>query len=81
MGRMPRLVERGKKERRLGEPREVSWEGDRGAGAGPSGGADPAADCAGTGGGGPDARGGSGATGWATSRQEDRGRSTLPAWA
>ena len=26
MGRMPRLVERGKKERRLGEPREVSWE-------------------------------------------------------
>ena len=29
----------------------------------------------------PDARGGSGATGGATSRQEDRGRSTLPAWA
>ena len=26
MGRMPRHVERGKKERRLGEPREVSWE-------------------------------------------------------
>ena len=26
MGRMPRLVERGKKDRRLGEPREVSWE-------------------------------------------------------
>ena len=26
MGRMPRLVERGKKERRLGEPREVGWE-------------------------------------------------------
>ena len=26
MGRMPRLVKRGKKDRRLGEPREVSWE-------------------------------------------------------
>ena len=26
MGGMPRLVERGKKDRRLGEPREVSWE-------------------------------------------------------
>ena len=26
MGRMPRLVERSKKDRRLGEPREVSWE-------------------------------------------------------
>ena len=26
MGRMPRLVERGKQDRRLGEPREVSWE-------------------------------------------------------
>ena len=26
MGRMPRLVERGKKDRRLGEPSEVSWE-------------------------------------------------------
>jgi len=26
MGRMPRLVERGKKDRRLGEPREVRWE-------------------------------------------------------
>ena len=26
MGRMPRLVERGRKDRRLGEPREVSWE-------------------------------------------------------
>ena len=25
MGRMPRLVERGKKDRWLGEPREVSW--------------------------------------------------------
>ena len=26
MGRMPRLVERGKKDRRLGEPSQVSWE-------------------------------------------------------
>ncbi len=26
MGRMPRLVERGKKDRRLGEPSEMSWE-------------------------------------------------------
>ena len=26
MGRMPRLVELGRKDRRLGEPREVSWE-------------------------------------------------------
>ena len=26
MGRMPRLVELGKKDRRLGEPSEVSWE-------------------------------------------------------
>ena len=25
-GRMPRLVERGKKDRRLGEPSEMSWE-------------------------------------------------------
>ena len=26
MGRMPKLVERGKKDRRLGEPSGVSWE-------------------------------------------------------
>lgn len=30
MGRMPKLVERGKKDRRLGEPSEVSWEGIEG---------------------------------------------------
>ncbi len=26
MGRMPRLVERGKKDRRLGEPSELGWK-------------------------------------------------------
>ena len=81
MGRMPRLVERGKKDRRLGEPSEMSWEEIQGAGAGPASGADPAADSAWTGGGEPDARGRGRGAGRAAARPKGGRRERIPARA
>ena len=57
MGRMPRLVERGKQGPAAWGTERDELGGDPGAGAGPASGADPAADSAWTGGGEPDARG------------------------